>query len=131
MGRQLIDTFFPDLKNSKIDWLFKQKARRTSSGIVLGLAKKLGSLEQVLTGLDCVVIISHDTWLYLPIHSRYRLLHHELKHFRYDFEKDKIVLRNHTIQEFVETVAVFGTEGDEQHAFVKAANAYNQENSVF
>jgi len=130
IGSQLIDTFRPDLKENEVNigWVFQQKAGKSASGTILGKAKKQGDLDRVLSGYDAVIIIGFDTWLGLDLDGKFRLIHHELEHIYYDSEKEKVALRDHTIQEFAETIAIFGVENSQQFEFILAQKRFEEQN---
>jgi len=128
IGYQLINRFREDLRTYKIGYVFQQKASSKNGNAVLGKATTQADLQKCLHGYDAIVIIGHDTWLELSEDQKFRLVYHELEHFLVDFEKDKISVIDHVVQEFPSVIKVFGPGCEADVAFIEAYKKFQEDN---
>lgn len=123
----------------RIIYLFRSEAARSKGRVVLGKARLLSGLNawlydagvdgpaaDGLEGAECarfVMEIAHDEWRELNAAGRKALVDHELCHFWIETDEEtgdqKLMIRGHDLEEFVEVVARHGCWRPEVEHVVK------------
>ena len=126
IGDQIIDKYRDDLRNHNICYVFKKKASKSDSCVVLGQAKTESDLQKTLHGYDAVILIGHDTWLELGPDEKFRLVMHELEHLEVDFESGRIKTRSHPVEEFPVVMKIFGPGQTSHVDFIHAYQEFQK-----
>jgi len=128
IGKQVINTFRQDLLSCNIGYVFRKKAPKSDSGVVLGQVKAESELQKVLHGLDAVVLIGFDTWKNANPDAKFSLVMHELEHLVHDIETGKINTISHPVEEFPRIIEVFGPRQDSHVVFISAYEKFKNNN---
>lgn len=119
-ARAYIAKYRHDLINTNIGYIFKQKASKSGEMTILGQAKTENELQQVLHGLEAIVLIGFDTWLTLTLDEKMRLTAHELEHLAWDSKSGKLKTDAHPVEEFPAIMRIFGPGNDAQIEFINS-----------
>lgn len=109
---EVIQEFFPELRNVRFKCLFDLKKRTSGGKLVLASIKKTNDLLRHLTaeearveeGFDFIVSIDQHAWENIGREDRIRILRHELQHVELGEEGD-VGLKSHDFEDFAEEVA--------------------------
>lgn len=120
IGTKLIEAYFPQLYDIRVEYVFRSEAAHSGGRVVLGRCRKVSGMEAMLAtphavdsaGLDFWVIeMAADFWPLLTPHQQTALTHHELSHAGVDEnDQGELVLRarSHDVEEFSEVIRIYG-----------------------
>ena len=117
MATAVIKQYRPELADTEIVYMFKEKAGKKGPKVVIATARKVSSKENVVHSFEgkadvtFVVEIGADAWQELSPDQRKAVLHHELCHCGFDDKEDggpEPALIPHDIEEFSEVVEAHG-----------------------
>lgn len=135
IATRLIDEHHRHLLDTRVEFVFRDKASKSKGKVTLGKARKVSGLNAFLSrrtedgedtdGADFFVIeLAQDEWDDMPPSKRRALIDHELCHctIEYDEEKDVVTLgiRAHDVEEFTEIIERHGLWKDDLADFAKA-----------
>lgn len=136
IAERLIAEHHAHLIDTRVEFVFRDKAAKSHGKTVLGKTRKVSGLNAFLarrtddgedtTGADFFVVeIAQDEWEEMPPSQRRALVDHELCHCTIDYDEDKNVftlgIRAHDVEEFTEIVERHGLWKDDLAEFGKAA----------
>lgn len=128
IAKAIITKFRTDLVNINIGYIFKAKASKNGEFTTLGQAKTESELQQVLHGIEAIIIIGFDTWKDLSLDEKARLVYHELEHLGWDEKSGKLKTTPHLVEEFPSVIQAFGPGSDSQIAFINAWEKFKSDN---
>lgn len=113
LAREIISEYFPELRNTKINYLFDLKKRLSNGKLVLGKCQKTSEVIRHLTideahdedGFVYIIYLDKCAWSNIEREDKVRLLRHELRHVLLDPEaKNPYKIAPHDIEDFAEEV---------------------------
>lgn len=112
IGQQLIAKYHTHLATAKMCYIFRSKAKKSGSKVVLGTASKLSDKLKVLADFDFIIEIGHDEWNSLNPQQQQALVDHELCHCGGEEDEQtgdmKWKILPHDLEEFREIVGRYG-----------------------
>ena len=117
-----------DLINTNIGYIFKQKASKSGESLITGQAKAESELQQVLHGLEALIIIGFDAWLPLTLDEKMRAIARELEHITWDSKSGKLKTETFTVEGFPSIMRIFGPENDAQIEFINSWEKFKTDN---
>lgn len=138
IGRELIGKHFPDIVESgvQVRYVFRSEAQKHNGRLRLGECKKIGGFGAWLTLSSppegfvepaevafYALVFAEDMWSQLTTHQRTALVHHELSHIWVEPSDDEdgwtLKVRSHDVEEFADTVKLFGVWAPDLDFFVR------------
>ncbi len=144
IAKAVIAEHFEEIKelqsfdNLKIAYLWRPEAQSMGEGrVVAGCCVHVDDRNYALHGFDFMIVIARDVWDGASVINpdfQKALVHHELKHVGFRYDKDggikvdeesgRLVgyCRHHDIEEFEEVLSVYGAWHGELRKFLAAYN---------
>jgi hypothetical protein len=127
IARSLIPRFYQHLinGNARIAYLFREKAWKTTSKVVLGKASKRSEIDKFLSANreDFIIIIAKPEWDKLDSSKKEILVDHELAHCGIIVSStgaSKWIILDHPIEEFPEILARHESKRQELGALIES-----------
>lgn len=142
IARDLIPKWHADLGDTRIEYVFRDKATMSAGKVVWGKARKISGLNAYLTALKVeyddgqlvisdiansedyfVIEIAENVWKLLNDAEREALVDHELSHCAIEVDDDdkvKLGIRGHTVEEFVGVIERHGLWRDDIKLMARA-----------
>ncbi len=110
--REIRQEYHADLAGYAIALLFMPKPKVSRGNIVVGEAHVLGWRTRFLSGLHGTVTLAWEWWQEATTAQQQALIDHELSHFEADDEHERLRIRGHDVEEFIEIMARHGAWTD-------------------
>jgi hypothetical protein len=128
----------PQLAQSEIVIMFREKAGTKGSKVVIATARKVSEKDNVIHSwdgkpdIDFVIEIGANIWNELDDEQKEAVLFHELNHCDVQIDDEtgieKNIIRGHSIEEFTDVVDHYGFYMDDVQKFAQAImNSKNKE----
>lgn len=131
----MVEQYHPDLRGTRIEYVFKSKATKKNGRATAGTAQKYTGLKAMLATPGAqssedlaffVVTIAKDIWETLDERRKEALVDHELEHCAIEVDEDgdaHLTMRSHDIEEFSSIVGRHGLWSDDLEWFVSSLPA--------
>lgn len=135
IGKKMVEQYHPDLRGTRIEYVFRSKATKRHGRATAGTAQKYTGLKAMLATPGAqssedlaffVITIARDIWETLDPRKREALVDHELEHCRIEVDEDgdaHLTMRGHDIEEFSSIVGRHGLWSDDLEWFVTSLPA--------
>jgi hypothetical protein len=110
--RDIRREYHADLAGYAIALLFVPKPKTSNGNIVVGEAHVLSGRTRFLSGLHGTITLAWEWWQEATTAQQQALIDHELSHFEADDEHERLRIRGHDVEEFIEIMARHGAWHD-------------------
>jgi hypothetical protein len=101
-ANKIVKEFYPNLKEARIGFIFRDEAQKSGGKTLLGQTSKVSDKEKVFIDLDFLIWVSEEDWTRADSKTREALVDHLLAHCGgYPFAWK---INPHDIEEFSEVI---------------------------
>lgn len=122
IGNELISRYHQDISKAKIFYYFKKKASKKKDKLALATISLTSPKLKFISErqYDYYLEIGWTEWTELTLQQKIALIDHELCHAAFSLDKEKFVIRGHSVEEFREVIERYGFWNDGIKAFGEA-----------